>query len=963
MGPRRLAQRIVESLHPLLPDRVEMAALVAAGEVSSALERAERLVGSARFVDVARPLLDRGDARLPLVVRAVAALSPVLGRICTTNFDTLLERALGTWTALDAEPLDLRRRERCIVKLCGTAAQVSSWVLTRERLLARSSELPQTGSWLRCHRLLLVGYRADDEVLRRLLLALRGRDAAGAPPVNLAFVPEDSITPESRTLLGEHGVDLVPVAGDYDLAVAEQLHALVDAYERATGTRITAIPSRPRYEGHRVQGTGGPYLGLAPFSPRDDAQFFGRTGDVHRCIEQLRACPESRWLIVHGADGVGASSFVAAGLYPAIVRGAAWTLPGKPTWQGLRGRVDRRPLLALAEGLTSLAPWGEQEPEGVGDRSWEAATLHEEFSAHTRALTDRLASPHLHGLVLVIDGIEEAIDSDDDRECEQFAAVLAHALAHATAPFLLITPIRSRYLAELGRLLRLHERMIGRAPPVLYALAPIDQDGLRQIVREPGERAGLMVAERLVERILADLDRLTREPSAPPPGIVLAQLAAALVGTYRHMKHGEFCVTAYEAAGGLTGAVEQLAEQAIAATIEDYGESLVRQVFLTVIAGGVDRRGGRRPLTPAEVIDRLIAEGPATSPGENRTLAEQVLRRTTAAKVGLVVISERSVTLVHDVLLSHWPRLRAWQAPDWPSKEEADGRGQPHGKGHENAQAEAAEPSSTVDAPDQGDLQAEGAMISGALRDEVEAELPYLFVFAFLASASRSDALDLVSAALAAVASDPQALLSAPQPADALLQQLILVIEEQLGRKTGRGFELLENLLNERFYWRSDRPQVSGAEAMILLSELKRTCLVSVLQCLPPGVRIAFILVDIFGYPVTTTAALTRGKESSVRVRLTRARRRLDEFLRNRCGHIDSHNSCYCEGILFQALDTGFVTAPAVPQAAANETPPIADIGALYRSLPGAALDEAERERLLAVLASSLPPSGSRLRR
>jgi hypothetical protein len=58
----------------------------------------------------------------------------------------------------------------------------------------------------------------------------------------------------------------------------------------------------------------------------------------------------------------------------------------------------------------------------------------------------------------------------------------------------------------------------------------------------------------------------------------------------------------------------------------------------------------------------------------------------------------------------------------------------------------------------------------------------------------------------------------------------------------------------------------------------------------------------------------------------------------------------------------GFVTPPVTPQAAANEPLPIDDIAALYRSLPGAALDEAERERLLAVLANSLPPGGSRLR-
>lgn len=972
-GPRRLAQRIIESLHPLLPDRAEMTALVAAGEVSLALERVERLLGSARFVELARPLLDRGDTRLPLVARAVAALSPVLARICTTNLDTLLERALATWTALDGEPPDLGGRQQCLVKLCGTAARASSWVLTREQLQNRGSELSRTASWLRSHRLLFVGYRADDEVLHRLLLRLRGRDAAGGPPVNLAFVPDGSITPESRLLLREHSVELVSIAGDYDVAVAEQLHALVNGFERATRIRIADHPGNQRYDRHQFPGPGGPYPGLVPFSSRDCARFFGRMDDVHRAIEQLRARPECRWLIVHGADGIGVSSFVAAGLYSAIVRGAAWTQRGGPTWQGLRGRVDRRPLLALAEGLAVLTPgtdrarhfhadeWdapGDQKPGRAGEGSPAAATLHEEFVASARALTARLASSYQHGLVLVIDGIEEAIASDDDREREQFAAILAHALAHATAPFLLITPIRSRNLGELHRLPQLHERMNGSEPPVLYTLAPIGEDGLRQVIREPGERAGLMVSERLVERILADVDRVMRGCSPPPPGLVLAQLAAALAGTYRNKQHGELCVTAYEAAGGLTGAVEQFAEQAVAATLEEYGERLVRQVFLKVIAGGVDRRGC--PPTYAEILKQLSTEGPTASPREKRLLAEKVLRQ--ASTSGLVVVAERSVTLVHDVLLSNWARLRAWQTPDWHPGAQANEQGVPDGKDQETVQAEAVERSTTTDRNDREDVGAEQTIRVRELHDRIADELPFLFAFAFLACASRSDAFKFVSAALATVVGDPESVLSAPQPADVLLRQVVLVIEEHLGRRAERRLEVLDGL-HERIEWIPNHPPVTGALATNLLAELKRTCLAAVLLHAPPGVRIAFILVDIFGYPAKTTAALMGTTESAIMVRLKRARGRIGAFLEPRCEHLDPHNPCSCVALVPHALDIGFMTSSTVPQAAANDPRPVKDIGALYRSLPGATLEEVERERLLTVLASTPPPGGSRLHR
>lgn len=94
-------------------------------------------------------------------------------------------------------------------------------------------------------------------------------------------------------------------------------------------------------------------------------------------------------------------------------------------------------------------------------------------------------------------------------------------------------------------------------------------------------------------------------------------------------------------------------------------------------------------------------------------------------------------------------------------------------------------------------------------------------------------------------------------------------------------------------------------------------------------------------------AAILRIKETAFQVWLKRPRRRIDGFLRPRCEHIDPCNPCYCAGLLPAALEQGFVTLPTVPQSVALAAPPTDDIGVLYRSLPGAALGEAERERLL----------------
>ena len=69
--------------------------------------------------------------------------------------------------------------------------------------------------------------------------------------------------------------------------------------------------------------------------------------------------------------------------------------------------------------------------------------------------------------------------------------------------------------------------------------------------------------------------------------------------------------------------------------------------------------------------------------------------------------------------------------------------------------------------------------------------------------------------------------------------------------------------------------QFGGERLNGMLWQLKRKCLVATLGCLPPGVRISFVLTDLLGYGPSEAAALLEIKESAYRVRLTRARKRI----------------------------------------------------------------------------------------
>ena len=188
---------------------------------------------------------------------------------------------------------------------------------------------------------------------------------------------------------------------------------------------------------------------------------------------------------------------------------------GPTTWQTLRVRPGKRPLHALSNALYSASH----------ALQCTAPRLRERMRASAGALTEALARGFAGGMVLIVDPLDEAIAAADRDEREVFAAALAHAVAHASVPFVLLTATRSEHLGDLQRLPALHDRTLGRDPPVCFGLAPMTLDQYRRAICGPARRAGINVAGRFLERFIADIEALTEGPSAPPPGTILALVA------------------------------------------------------------------------------------------------------------------------------------------------------------------------------------------------------------------------------------------------------------------------------------------------------------------------------------------------------------------------------------------------------------------------------------------------------
>src|SRR6185369_7754320 len=94
----------------------------------------------------------------------------------------------------------------------------------------------------------------------------------------------------------------------------------------------------------RLRSDESPYAGLKSFQESDAHRFFGRSRDVAAAVTRLRDAP---LLGIVGPSGVGKSSFVRAGIVPALKASGE-------SWSALVVRPGRSPMAALAYALTPM---------------------------------------------------------------------------------------------------------------------------------------------------------------------------------------------------------------------------------------------------------------------------------------------------------------------------------------------------------------------------------------------------------------------------------------------------------------------------------------------------------------------------------------------------------------------------------------------------------------------------------
>ena len=119
---------------------------------------------------------------------------------------------------------------------------------------------------------------------------------------------------------------------------------VVERISSATDLATQLENALPGRAGRKLADGESPYPGLTAFQETDANRFFGRTRDIARMSARIRELPITG---VVGPSGVGKSSFIRAGVGPAL------KLSGEP-WEVVTLRPGRQPLATLASVVQRL---------------------------------------------------------------------------------------------------------------------------------------------------------------------------------------------------------------------------------------------------------------------------------------------------------------------------------------------------------------------------------------------------------------------------------------------------------------------------------------------------------------------------------------------------------------------------------------------------------------------------------
>lgn len=252
-----------------------------------------------------------------------------------------------------------------------------------------------------------------------------------------------------------------------------------------------------------------PYPGLRSFNEDESIYFKGRD---HHTIEIIQLLQKNKFLMVTGASGDGKSSLVFGGLVP---NAKAGFFKGKyNNWKVAQFRPERSPLANLSKSLADafeIADSNTAETELQRGYSslvelYKNSAFYKEEGEEPNA-----HSPHAN-LLIIVDQFEEIFTNPENyvRGAPSNEAQITINLLLETAkislaedlPIFVVFTMRSDYIGQCTAFRGLPE-YIGFSQ---FFVPRLKRKELKQVIQEPANLSGCSISNRLVERMLFDLE-------------------------------------------------------------------------------------------------------------------------------------------------------------------------------------------------------------------------------------------------------------------------------------------------------------------------------------------------------------------------------------------------------------------------------------------------------------------------
>jgi len=358
---------------------------------------------------------------------------------------------------------------------------------------------------------------------------------------------------------------------------------------------------------------GNPYRGLSSYKVDDAAWFFGRERETEAMVNRLRL---EAFVAVVGPSGVGKSSLLHAGVAPAL------------SWRVVSMRPGRAPLVQLAAQLANASI-------EVGDLTGDDLAV----------IADRLrrAAAEAGGLLLVVDQFEELLTlGAGPGERDRFVQVLLAATGATEAALGVAITVRDDFLIRV-------EQLPGLGPALargIQLLGPLAAEALERIIVEPARRAGFEFEDPALPA------RMVEAVAGAPAAVALISFTATRLWELRDRHFHQLSTKAYEAMGGVTGALARHADETVDA-MPIAERQLARKAFRHLVTFE-----GTRAVLEREELHQLLGAGPEV---------ERLIERLVEAR--LLISSENDrragvIEIVHEALIREWPRLVEWRRED-----------------------------------------------------------------------------------------------------------------------------------------------------------------------------------------------------------------------------------------------------------------------------------------------------------